>query len=939
MEFVASRSGSAGPQARQSSPNGQSFRLFLVNRVFRITSRKVRALPLFTDIQILFVFAISMNSIRILICAIFAIALIAAPWPIGGNWPFTRTWLLGFALVGLVLALIDKDSKRPIARFPWAWLALALGAGYIFFQSTSASAQLNQMHGGPRPFQQTTEQTTDDLGTISIYPAATRGKLVDVLIGVGFFFASTVLLRERSTITAVLTAAVIVGTAMSFFGVVQNLSWNGKIFWQYELLHGGIPFGSFVNKNNAAGFLLATFSAAMFFVAQQLFAWNKKHRPQGLILAEDHWQGDSNSRNSFASTAIEMFAELGPKQLYCYAAVAIIFAGVLATLSRGGMVALAATCLVAFAVLSRTNKWVVTLATIGLLALGIGFVIYSEQSSDISEKLETLSSLDNAAAPRMLHWQDALPFANQHLLLGCGAGTYRYASNSFQTFFFQKTYAHAENVYLETLIEMGVGAVVLLLFVIAYCFYCSIKLIRRNETFDQALGVVGLSCLVGQTIASAMDFGIYQPANTTIVAVIMGCVIGRAATDIVNSSLSSTKGSGLLPNISIKLALVAALASCAWGTYESYAIESVQRAKRTIGLIKKYKRPHNRLTSNRSLERINEQLEHAISVRPDDMEAHYQMGEYNITRYRAEAASELLERAMAGFKAVPNRSLTETELDALWAMTAPTAIHRQLRFAQRNNKELVQTITNDSRINQYFPSAWESFTAAEKNSPYLAKTQYRLAELSAFFDHGAEESHIDSALSRTLSNTRLMFSCGLLALNSGNQEKAVELWSKCLANPNSRHYVRPIVEISQAELPMNLFFEKVLPQDPAKLIDVAQQFFHRADLMLPKRLLLVHTKRVIAQTELSELDRLFLSAEACRLSEEFEPAAELYRKALELNPSQVLWRFNYAKCLHKSKQFDEAIRQLKICELEPSKIHRNIKPLLNLIRRDRAKVD
>lgn len=873
-----------------------------------------------------------MSSFRILVCAIFAIAVTAAPWPIGGNWPFARTWLLGFALVALILALIDKGAKRPIVRFPWAWLALTLGAAYIFLQSSGASEALNQMYGGPRPYQ----QSSVNEGAISIYPAATRAKLVEVLFGIGAFFASTVLLRDRRSIIVVLSAAVIVGTAMSFFGIVQNLSWSGKVFWKYELLNGGVPFGTFVNKNNAAGFLLATFSAALFFVSQQLFVWSRKHLPQGLILAEDHWESDSNYKKSMVSTAIETFAELQPKQLYCYAAITIIFAGVLATLSRGGIVALAATCLVAFAILSRTNKWIVTLATIALLTVGTGFVIYSEQSSDISAKLETLSDIDNAAAPRLLHWQDAVPFASQHLALGCGAGTYRYVSNSFQTFFFQKTYAHAENVFLETLIEMGVGAVVLLLLVIAYCFYCSIKLIRRKETFDRALGVVGLTCLVGQTFASLFDFGIYQPANTTIVAIMTGCVVGRAATDITKTNQSSEKAPSTLPIIGIKLLLVAALVTCVWAAYESYAIESRKRAKRTIALIKKYKRPHNRHTSNRSLNRVKQQLEHAIKVRPDDMEAHFEMGEYNITRYRAEFASELFEQAIVELNNLPdNGQRPEIQMDALWAATAPTAIHRQLRFAQRNNKEMVKTITTDPRINQYFPIAWQNFKDAEKNSPYLPKTQYRLAELSAFFDPGSEESHIELALSRTLSNTRLMFSCGLLALHSGNQKKAVDLWSKCLANPNSRPYLRPIVEISQAELPMNLFFEKVLPQEPAKLIKVAHKFFHGADLMLPKKLLLVHTKRVIAATELSELERNFFMAEACRLSEEFEPAAKFYREALELDPSRVLWRYDYAKCLHQSKQYDEAIRQLKICELEPSKIQRNIKPLLKKIHRDR----
>ena len=879
-----------------------------------------------------------MSSFRILVSAIFALAVLAAPWPIGGNFPFARTWLLGFTLVALILAIVDVGAKRPIARFPLVWILLALGAGYVLFQASDVSAGLNEKHGGPRPFQQS---AVNDTGAISINPAATRAKLVDILMGVGVFFASTVLLRERNTILAVLTSATIVGVAMSFFGVVQNLSWNGKIFWSYELLYGGVPFGSFVNKNNAAGYLLVTFCASLFFFTQQLFTWTRRNRPQGLILAEEHWKGDSKAKKSLVSSAVEMFAELQPKQLYCAAAIAIIFAGVLATLSRGGMVALAATCLVAFGVLSRSNKWIVTLATVGLLALGTGFVVYSGQSTDISAKLETLSNIDNAAAPRLLHWQDAWPYANQHLMLGCGAGTYRYASNSFQTFFFQKTYAHAENVYLETLTEMGVGAVVLLVLAIAYCLYCSIRLIRRNETFDCALGVVGLTSLVGLSVASAMDFGIYQPANTLLVAVIMGCVVGRAATDIVSRKQTSEKSTGALANIAVKFMLILAIAACAWAAYESHAIESRKRAKRTIDVIKEIKRPHNRYTSNRSLQRIKGRLEHAISVRPDDMESHYQMGEFNLVSFRAEATSALLEQAKEEQKAIlaTGQEPPEIDMDVLWSMTAPTAIHRQLRFAQRNNKQLAQAIINDERINKHFPAAWESYTKAEEFSPYLAKTQYRLAELSAFFDPGNEEAHIEAALGRTLSNTRLMFGCGLLALNSGNQRVAVDLWSKCLANPNSRPYVRPIVEISQAELPMKSFFEEVLPQEPEKLIDVARKYFYRADLLLPKRLLLVHTKRVIAETELSELDRLFLSAEACRLSEEFEPAAELYRQALELDPSQVLWRFDYAKCLHRSKQYDEAIRQLKICELEPSKIQPSIKPLLDRIRRARARPD
>ena len=116
-----------------------------------------------------------MSSFRILVSAIFALAVLAAPWPIGGNFPFARTWLLGFTLVALLLAIVDIGAKRPLARFPLVWILLALGAGYVLFQASDVSAGLNEKHGGPRPFQQS---AVNDTGAISINPAATRAKPV-----------------------------------------------------------------------------------------------------------------------------------------------------------------------------------------------------------------------------------------------------------------------------------------------------------------------------------------------------------------------------------------------------------------------------------------------------------------------------------------------------------------------------------------------------------------------------------------------------------------------------------------------------------------------------------------------------------------------------------------------------------------------------------------
>src|SRR5258708_28241748 len=45
------------------------------------------------------------------------------------------------------------------------------------------------------------------------------------------------------------------GFLISIFGVLQHLTFNGKLYWFRELHYGGIPFGPYVNRNHFAGFV------------------------------------------------------------------------------------------------------------------------------------------------------------------------------------------------------------------------------------------------------------------------------------------------------------------------------------------------------------------------------------------------------------------------------------------------------------------------------------------------------------------------------------------------------------------------------------------------------------------------------------------------------------------------------------------------------------
>ncbi len=885
---------------------------------------------------------------------LFAILAMVSPWAIGGNWPFARTCFIGFSILGLVLALLELITRRKRFRFQLIWVLLLAGAGLTYLQTVplndSVREGIQSVAGAESKF------VSESLQSPSVYPAATREKLVDLVLGIGLFFASLFLLSERKRIVIMMGALTLVGVALSFFGIAQNMSWNGKLFWQYELLQGGWPFASFVNKNNAAGFLLVTFSTSLFFIAQQVFAFSRNRQNSNLILNSDDWESEHmDGKRTIRSKLLEAVAGLQPRHLYFGAAIAIIFAGIFGSLSRGGMVALAGASSVGFLLIARANRWMVVLLTIVMVAGGIGLVIYSEQSTAISSQIESFTDLEKAASSRFVHWNDAWPFAVENWVAGTGNGTYRYVSPNFETDAFQRTFAHAENIYLETLVEMGIVGCLLLMLILICCLVSSVRLCRRSSSNDQALGLVGLVCLTGQLIAAFFDFGLYQPANLVVMSIVMGMVVGRAArpesvrvksenTGI--TPLISENGDGSSRRIENKSTLnlipgvivLVAIAGTCWAGYESLGIESRKHAGRTVAKLKRQNGEARGI--DKILDQAQLDLERAIKIRPDDSESHFQLGELMILKYRikaAEQSADLLKKEKAAI--LLEQPTIEFEIpseEMIWNSTSISILHREYRLAERKQKELAVQLKESKLADQYLSNAYQAFLKAESCCPRLGKTQLRLAQLSAFFDPGNEASHLDTALSRAPNNTQLLFDCGLLALNSGEHTVAIELWGRCLANPYSHTYERPIVELSQMELPLKAMFERVLPLRPEFLLMTARKYFHEPRLMLPKKFLLAHTKKVIEKTDLSEIERLFYLAEADRMSGQFQSAIIYYRQAIELEPSNVVWRFQYANCLYQVGEYDEAIRQLKICELEPSKIHSNIKPLLNRIRLERV---
>lgn len=823
--------------------------------------------------------------------------ILAAPWPIGGNYLYVRTVVLVLAAVLGIMALLTCLVDRKKVRTNLLWLILPVGAVYAVIQSLDMS------------------------GPISIYPSATKSQLYVLVSGLAMFLSATVLFCHRKTIEPLMFCAALVGSAVAFVGIIQNFGWNGKVLWVYELLFGGAPFGPFVNKNNGAGFMILALTGPVYYLAKLIIEGAGRKIQTEDVFDLNLGSRRKNSSTNLIRTTAEFFARLEVRHLYCIAALIAVLCGIFFSLSRGGAVGAITALAVAIAMLSSANKKTAILAFLVGIACFAG-AIWLEQSDAVSESISSIAEVDQTTDPRLLHWKDAIPYYQHYLAWGSGLGTYRYAYPSFQQQSFQGKFVHAENVYLETLAEMGITGVVALLLAIATLLFVSIQLFRRKLASDRALGVAGCFAITGLSVSSFFDFGIYQPANLILASIIFGAIVGRSQVRDVLASGSTDRAPRKIARMYRMAVLFLLVASCGYATLPSAAIESAQYARRHLEL---HLRSGGEEVSR--LEKAENALLFAEKYLPDDWEVQFLLGQHSLYEHRqiltkqVESETEQVLRAQA-IAAGASEEEIEDELPRFadyWTTTSMSNLHRIMRFAERQSPAEYEAMRADPQIvTAEIREAHRRFLQARDKNDRVEKVHFRLAQLTPMMEPvennlAKEQQHIQRALSFAKGYTGLAYDCGLLAMHSGDFETTAELWSDCLSR--NRAYQRRIIELS-GELPLKLFFEEILPQNPYELLRISRIYFSKPEQKLPNQLLLIHTGRVIEASEFPQAEKFALLGQASFQANDFEKACEHFEKALESSPEKTDWRFDFARSLHEIGKFDDAIREMKICQLE-----------------------
>jgi len=316
--------------------------------------------------------------------------------------------------------------------------------------------------------------------SLSLNPYATKNALYKIVAYFLLFFLIVNNVNSFKNIKRILTSIVIFAFSLSLFSIIQQLTWNGKIYWFRELRYGGGPFGPYVNHNHYAGYMEMVIPLAI-----------------GLIFINK----DINKRLMLGFMTVVMAAT------------------VFMSLSRSGMVSLICSLVFLSLMLSSAKNPkhsfpIVSLIVIGLLL----FLAYIGILSDSLNRILTLTEPDKLLQEmRPKVWKDSLNIVKDFPILGSGLGTYENIFPKYKSFSQQVIYLYTHNDYLQALTESGaLGFSIILWGIITF----SITIFRYVKKDSMTLCLSASVLAIG--IHSFFDFNLHIPANAVILSIIIG---------------------------------------------------------------------------------------------------------------------------------------------------------------------------------------------------------------------------------------------------------------------------------------------------------------------------------------------------------------------------------------------------------------------------------
>jgi O-Antigen ligase len=299
---------------------------------------------------------------------------------------------------------------------------------------------------------------------------------------------------------------------MSGIGLYQAI---GQPVPLVEQIREGTPYGTFVSRNSAGGFLNVCLAGAIG-LAGVAFATSSRQK------VDNRYKIHDGTWLASAVGAVEdRLAMIDSKQLTTLVALALIAVGVFASASRGAIISMIAASLATLAMSTRLSKtrtsWI-----LGILvaSISIGLLAALEIDTRIRDRFGMVFE-DGVA--RGYIWEASYRALQFFMMTGSGLGTFHFAALPFQDSMMNGWFYHAENLIIEFFVESGWIGIVIFVCAVVFIF------LRINRERPRGKDKTRLPILLATTyliisclVHNSVDFPLLVPAVFVPVAILFG---------------------------------------------------------------------------------------------------------------------------------------------------------------------------------------------------------------------------------------------------------------------------------------------------------------------------------------------------------------------------------------------------------------------------------
>ena len=305
---------------------------------------------------------------------------------------------------------------------------------------------------------------------------ATRIELSLLLSVLILMFVAAQTFRTLSDLRGLAWFVMILGFLVAGLGILQHLTFNGKLYWFREMRYGGIPFGPYVNRNHFAGF------------AELVL-------PMSLVPL--------------------LTGRVRRERLIIVGILAVIpLSALILSASRGGIVSLGAELAFLLVVLVWRRTGSRQLFAGGVVLLLAFLTVSWLGVREVISRFSALQSLEvtegKRAAMRSGTWRIFL----DHPVLGTGLGTLQQVYPPYESLYDGKIVNHTHNDYLEALAETGVLGGLCCAWFLGVLFLGALRILQSGDrSFLSTLRLCGFTACWGLLVHSMVDFNLHIPAN------------------------------------------------------------------------------------------------------------------------------------------------------------------------------------------------------------------------------------------------------------------------------------------------------------------------------------------------------------------------------------------------------------------------------------------